>query len=152
MDTMCFLSSTLWKGGSWVILSILAFHIVIVPSHLQSHEKRYVQAAVIFTIVTHSKHLKECHQERVGGSLCNLGLGKSECHGTGLVAGAGFSKNFVASGPFTNFFKVELFCSPMHPTQPTQKRLCCPRCLNLSSLRVQICINNTVPNFSASGF
>lgn len=89
---MCFLSSTLWKGGSWVILSILAFHIVIVPSYLQSHEKRYVQAAVIFTIVTHSKHLKECHQERVGGRLCNLGLGKSQCHGMGLVAGADFCK------------------------------------------------------------
>lgn len=113
---MCFLSSTLWKGGSWVILSILAFHIVIVPSHLQSHEKRYVQAAVIFTIVTHSKHLKKCHQERVGGSLCNLGLGKSECHGMGLVAGAGFCKELRCIWSFYQFIqsRVVLFTHASH--------------------------------------
>ena len=113
---MCFLSNTLWKGGSWVILSVLAFHIVIVPSYLQSHWKVYVQAAVIFITVTHRKHLKECHQERVAGRLCNLGLGKSERHGMGLVAGAGFCEELTCIWALYQFLqsRVVLFTHSSH--------------------------------------
>lgn len=152
MDTMCFLSSTLWKGGSWVILSILAFHIVIVPSYLQSHEKRYVQAAAIFTIVTHSKHFKECHQERVGGSLCNLGLGKSECHGMGLVAGADFCKELSCIWSLYQFIqsRVVFFTHASHTANSEEAVL--SSVSKSKQSQVQICINNTVPNFSASGF